>query len=179
MNAINRYWNALDDASRKAVKKASFAGLILGIVLIAAMLVVYFDVLFLGTMGDSAPTQFALLPAFFVAAIAIAIYQYVLVYRAHKAIKANLFAHPAPGRRTPETWSGTDGLILALALMGVTCIPSAIAGVATDLILMAFGHAQNASLLSNFLWPIVGLLLAPIAAKRSIPLPPEIDDTQL
>ena len=67
MNAPKRYWNGLDDASRKAVKKASFAGLILGIVLI-----------------------------------------------------------------------------------GITCIPSAIADVATDLILMAFGHAQNASLLSNF-----------------------------
>lgn len=92
MNAPKRYWNGLDDASRKAVKKASFAGLILGIVLV-----------------------------------------------------------------------------------GITCIPSAIADVATDLILMAFGHAQNASLLSNFLWPIVGLILIPVAAKRSIPLPTELD----
>lgn len=175
MDALKRYWNALDDTSRKAVKKASFAGLALGVVLIAAMLIVYFDMLFLGTVGDFAPTRFALLPAFFIAAIAIGIYQYVLVYRAHKAIKANLFSHPTPGRRTPETWTGTDGLVLALALMGITCIPSAIAGVTTDLVLMAFGHAQNASLLSNFLWPIVGLLLTPIAAKRSIPLPPEID----
>lgn len=40
---------------------------------------------------------------------------------------------------------------------------------------MAFGHAQNASLLSNFLWPIVGLILMPVAAKRSIPLPTELD----
>lgn len=44
---------------------------------------------------------------------------------------------------------------------------------------MAFGHAQNASLPSNFLCPIVGLLLTPVAAKRSISLPPEIGDTQL
>ncbi len=51
--------------------------------------------------------------------------------------------------------------------------------VATNLILMAFGHAQNASLLSNFLWSIVGLLLTPVAAKRSIPLPSEIGDTQI
>ncbi len=44
---------------------------------------------------------------------------------------------------------------------------------------MAFGHAQNASLLSIFLCPIVGLLLTPVAAKRSISLPPEIGDTQI
>lgn len=175
MDVVKRYWNALDDASRRAIKKASFAGLALGLVLIAAMCIVYFDVMFLGTMSDFAATQFALLPAFFVAAIAVCIYAYVLVYRAHKAIKANLFAHPAPGRRTPSTWTGMDGLILAIALIGITCIPSAIAGVVTDLILMAFGHAQNASLMSNFFWPAVGLLLTPIAAKRSIPLPPQID----
>lgn len=44
---------------------------------------------------------------------------------------------------------------------------------------MAFGHAQNASLPSNFLWPIVELLLTPVAAKRSISLPPEIGGTQI
>lgn len=44
---------------------------------------------------------------------------------------------------------------------------------------MAFGHAQNASLPSNFLWPIMGLLPTPVAAKRSISLPPEIGDTEI
>ncbi len=44
---------------------------------------------------------------------------------------------------------------------------------------MAFGHAQNASLPSIFLCPIVGLLLTPVTAKRSISLPPEIGDTQI
>ena len=70
-------------------------------------------------------------------------------------------------------------LILAVALLGVTCTPSAIAGVASDLILMAFGHAQNASLPSNFLCPIVGLLPTLVAAKRPISLPPEIGGTQI
>lgn len=175
MDMAKRYWNALDSTSRRAVKKASFAGLALGLALMAAMFIVYFDVLFLGTVGDSAALQFALTPAFFVAAIVLGIYQYVLVYRAHKAIKANLFAHPGPGRRTPATWTGMDGLILALALIGITCIPSAIAGVFTDLVLTALGHAPNSSLLSNFFWPVVGLLLMPTAAKRSIPLPSELD----
>lgn len=44
---------------------------------------------------------------------------------------------------------------------------------------MAFGHAQNASLPSILLCPIVGLLLTTVAAKRSISLPPEIGDTQI
>ena len=44
---------------------------------------------------------------------------------------------------------------------------------------MAFGHAQNASLPSNFRWPIAGLPLTPVAAKRSISLPPEIGGTQI
>lgn len=94
--------------------------------LIAAVCFAYFDVAFLGTMIDFAATQFTLLPAFFVAAIA-------------------------------------------------TRIPSAIAGVATDLILAAFRHAPSPSILGNFFWPAVGLPLALIAAKRSIPLPPKID----
>ena len=82
MDVVKRYWNALDDASHSAIRKASFAGLALGLVLIAAMCFVYFDVVFLGTISDLAATQFALLPAFFVAAIAVCTYVYVLVYRA-------------------------------------------------------------------------------------------------
>lgn len=66
-------------------------------------------------------------------------------------------------------------LALGLALIGITCIPSAIAGVFTDLVLTALGHTPDSSLLSNFFWPVVGLLLMPTAAKRSIPLPSELD----
>lgn len=48
------------------------------------------------------------------------IYSYFLIYKAHKAIKENLFAHPADGRPTPETWSRKDGVILALAFALLT-----------------------------------------------------------
>lgn len=48
------------------------------------------------------------------------IYSYFLINKAHKAIKENLFAHPADGRPTPETWSRKDGVILALAFALLT-----------------------------------------------------------
>ncbi len=168
---IKRYWNALDEASRKALKKAVFLALGMGLALLLVMFLVYFDVFFLGTMGDAAPTQFALMPAFMFGAIAIAIYGYVLVYRAHKAIKENLFAHPTPGSRTRETWTHADGFLLALALIGIVSIPSAVAGLIMDFFLSSSPLYEPNSPASALFWPIVGLVLAPIAAKRYIPLP--------
>lgn len=170
MTIIKRYWNALDEASRKALKKAALLVLGMGLALLLVMFLVYFDVFFLGTMGDAAPTQFALMPAFMLGAIAIAIYGYVLVYRAHKAIKENLFAHPTPGSRTRETWTHADGFLLALALIGIVSIPSAVAGLIMDFFLSSPPYEPN-SPASALFWPIVGLVLAPIAAKRYIPLP--------
>lgn len=171
MTIIKRYWNALDEASRKALKKAAFLALGMGLALLLVMFLVYFDVFFLGTMGDAAPTQFALMPAFMLGAIAIAIYSYVLAYRAHRAIKENLFAHPTPGLRTRETWTHADGFLLALALIGITSIPSAAAGLIMDFFLSSSPLYEPNSPASALFWPIVGLVLAPIAAKRYIPLP--------
>lgn len=87
-----------------------------------------------------------------------------------KAPDTQVFNQVVRIRRHAASFAG-----LALALIGITCIPSAIAGVFTDLVLTALEHAPDSSLLSNFFWPVVGLLLMPTAAKRSIPLPCELD----
>lgn len=149
MTIIKRYWNALDEASRKALKKAAFLALGMGLALLLVMFLVYFDVFFLGTMGDAAPTQLALMPAFMLGAIAIAIYGYVLVYRAHKAIKENLFAHPTPGSRARETWTHADGFLLALALIGIVSTPSAAAGLILDFFLSSSPLYEPNSLAST------------------------------
>ena len=171
MDIFKRYWEAMDETSRKAIKKATFTALAMNLALLTAYLIVYFDVLFLGKTGDSAALQLALWPAFMLGIAAIAIYQCVLVFRAHKAIKENLFAHPAPGFRARETWTHVDGLILALALIGLTSIPSVLAGFVIDGPMIPSPAYEPTFSLSSLIQPIIGLVLAPVAAKRYIPLP--------
>lgn len=171
MGIFKRYWKAMDEASRKGIKKAAFTALAMNLALLTAYFIVYFDVLFLEKTGDSAALQLALWPAFILGIAAIAIYQCVLVFRAHKAIKENLFAHPAPGFRTRETWTHVDGLILALALIGLTSIPSVLAGFVIDGLMIPSPTYEPTFSLSSLIQPIIGLALAPVAAKRYIPLP--------
>lgn len=95
------------------------------------------------------------------------IYSYFLIYKTHKAIKENLFAHPADGRPTPETWSRKDGVILALALLGVVSIPGAVIGLVA---MAALPIDLEPSNFTPLIWPIIGLALGPYAAKRFIPV---------
>ena len=169
MDVIKRYWKALDTASHKAIKKAAFTALAMNLVLMAAYFIVYFDVLFLGRIGDSAALQLALWPAFMVGIGAIAVYGVVLVFRAHKAIKENLFAHPAPGFRTRESWTHVDGAILLFALLGLTSIPDTIAGFALDLLLGSYPFYESSTAPGALLWTAICLIFVPIAAKRYIP----------
>lgn len=91
----------------------------------------------------------------------------------HKAIKKNLFAHPGNAPRTSNTWAHTDGLILALALTGITSIPASILGFAMNIVFKSMIFYEPSSAVNLLALPIIGLGLAPVAAKRSIPLPPD------
>ncbi len=128
MDAIKRYWTALDQASRRALRRAFIIPLVIGTVLIIAAAALYMATV--GNIETSADLarEFGMLQALMAATVIAGIYSYFLVYKAHKAIKENLFAHPADGRPTPETWNRKDGVILALALLGVVSIPGAVVG---------------------------------------------------
>ena len=108
-----------------------------------------------------------MLQALMAATVIAGIYSYFLIYKAHKAIKENLFAHPADGRPTPETWSRKDGVILALALLGVVSIPCAVVGLVA---MAALPIDLEPSNFTPLIWPIIGLALGPYAAKRFIPV---------
>lgn len=173
MKTIKRYWAALDDASHKAIKKAAFLGPLLGLALLAVYLILFYKELFQGTLGDDAALKLVLLPLLIIAAAALSLYSCVLIFRAHKAIKKNLFAHPENAPRTSNTWTHADGLILALALIGITSIPASILGFAMNIVFKSTVFYEPNSAVSLLAWPIIGLALAPVAAKRSIPLPPD------
>lgn len=167
MNAIKRYWTALDQASRRALKRAFIIPLIIGTVLIIAAAALYME-----TVGDTETSadlarKFGMLQALMAATVIAGIYSYFLIYKAHKAIKENLFAHPADGRPTPETWNRKDGAILALALLGIVSVPGAVVGLAA---MIALPVDLGPSNFTPLIWPIIGLVLGPYAAKRYIPV---------
>lgn len=168
MDAIKRYWTSLDQAARRALKRALIVPFIIGAVLLAATLAIYYAVVVTPpSAADDHTSYFGMLQAVMAALVLTAIYTYFLVYKAHAAIKENLFAHPADGYPTRETWSRTDGFILAIALLGITSLPEIAFGVFTAMVIpMEF----ELSSLSGLLWPVIGLILGPYAAKRYIPL---------
>lgn len=100
MVAIKRYWTALDQASRRALRRAFIIPLVIGTVLIVAA-----AALCMATVDDIETSaelarEFGMLQALMAATVIAGIYSYFLIYKAHKAIKENLFAHPADGRPT-------------------------------------------------------------------------------
>ena len=102
MDAIKRYWTALDQASRRALRRAFIIPLVIGAVLIiAAAALCMATVDGIETSADLA-RELGMLQALMAATVIAGIYSYFLVYKAHKAIKENLFAHardPEPQRR--------------------------------------------------------------------------------
>ncbi len=167
MDAIKRYWTALDQTSRHALRRAFIIPLVIGTVMIVAAAALYMATVDdIETSADLA-REFGMLQALMAATVIAGIYSYFLIYKAHKAIKENLFAHPADGRPTPETWSRKDGVILALALLGVVSIPGAVAGLVA---MAALPIDLEPSSFTPLIWPIIGLALGPYAAKRFIPV---------
>lgn len=95
MDAIKRYWTALDQASRRALRRAFIIPLVIGTVLIIAAAALYMATV--GNIETSADLarEFGMLQALMAATVIAGIYSYFLIYKAHKAIKENLFAHRA------------------------------------------------------------------------------------
>lgn len=167
MGAIKRYWTALDQASRRALKRAFIIPLIIGAILLAAIIALYMAMMTDSAISADHARYFGMLQTLMAATVIAGIYSYFLIYRAHKAIKENLFAHPADGRPAPETWSRKDGAILALALLGTTSIPGTVIGLVSTL---ALPVDLGPSSFTPLIWPIIGLALGPYAAKRYIPV---------
>lgn len=167
MDTLKRYWNALGDDARKPLKRVVILNIVLSVLVSLVTILLFGDLIFGGHInGDTFLQRWTIMGFLLLTSLAFLIYSYYLIYRAHKAIKALLFSKPAPGRKTPETWTGGDGFFLAVSLFGVTSIPQ------LPMLLLLGILLPNVTPIgiSDFLWPAIGIFLAPVAAKRYIPL---------
>ena len=168
MDAVKRYWHALGEAPRAAIRKCLRFEIILSVVVTIICLIaacIAFDAIRREDMlGAFQAVGFMFL--ILVVSLGFVIYGYVLVYRAHRAVKQWLFSLNAPGYPTEETWSAKDTWLLAVALVGFTGLLPNLIGIITDI---ALGQ-WSTSLPGMAIWVIIGIVTTPIAARRFIPL---------
>lgn len=167
MSSVKRYWRALGDAPRAAIKKVIRFQIVLFLATTVVFGLLAYSVLH-GAGADDPVGALSLVSftrLLVVVVLGFCIYGLVLVSRAHRAVKSWLFDLEAPGYPTKETWSRQDGLLLGFALLGFTGLPVEIAGLPLLIFL------QNwSSLPGTILWIVLGIVLPPIAVRRFIPL---------
>ncbi|MDM8301207.1 hypothetical protein [Collinsella tanakaei] len=167
MDTIKRYWHALGDAPRKAIIKCFRVELIFTVVCYVMLAAVW---LWMRSLEGAEPglwvlDAFGYIGVLFIFLLVYVVYSYVLIFRAHRAIKTWLFELNAPGYPTADTWSRKDGWLLGCALIGGIGLPFNIASLPGLSIMDSF-----TTLPGTMLWIVLGIVLPPFAARRFIPL---------